>query len=467
MSFVALVSVLMVAACRGADEVFWQELSFRSTFPGITGSQISGAWEPLPMLVAAGKQSLASLAPQRGCVLALSADGGLFGAARVKAGNGTDGGGDFDLASLSSPFFPWRPVGNVGEPAQRLIRAPGQDAVYVLTVSNIVKVTFAEGGTDACGIIEATARIIATDTIAVADATGLTAAPAFGSLFFGTAAGVFEVDVVEGSLRPVPRAGGGGCTALLFVPAWSVLVVGGSDAVRFLTFDPATGLVTHASHEWVGGNVDSVPLDLAYDPTGGAAGEAGGHVWLVEAVAAHRYSRNGRWDRFGFHQGAPMQNLSSVACHGGAVFIGSAVFGVSRLVNAVPAQNDGPDDEAYNGGDRLHPDPWNWAYYFGPRYLPGNAVWALFAEDDVVANGTQQDASAFVVTDSGLTYLNLRPWTLATKAAAFWSFEEPRHNRYGLSAWCDLDAFGDLSSYQPSCSDNDGVFTMLTLAMVH
>ena len=152
-------------------------------------------------------------------------------------------------------------------------------------------------------------------------------------------------------------------------------------------------------------------------------------------MTAHRLSANGIWDRFGYKQRAPIDDISSIAVHRGVVWVGSASKGVVRLLNAdvqtTPATTNG--------------DPWAWLYYGGARYLPSNNVSALFCEPGA-ADG--DDASVFAVTAAGLSLLHVRSWTLAQKATVMQTFQEPRHDRYGLSSSCDMRAFGDLSPAQ-------------------
>jgi hypothetical protein len=68
----------------------------------------------------------------------------------------------------------------------------------------------------------------------------------------------------------------------------------------------------------------------------------------------------------------------------------------------------------------------------------------------------------FAVTASGLTLLKVRQWTLDQKAAVMQSFQEPRHDRYGLSSGCDLKQLGDLTEFIQTCDDNDGLWSSMS-----
>jgi hypothetical protein len=109
-------------------------------------------------------------------------------------------------------------------------------------------------------------------------------------------------------------------------------------------------------------------------------------------------------------------------------------------------------------------DPWTWAYYYGPRFLPSNRVLAVVP--DIGSNGggsgggnDNAGRSVLVVTEAGLTYLRADPMTLEEKARALQTMQFPRHNRHGLIGACSLDEYGDLSTYHKTTGDNDGSST--------
>jgi hypothetical protein len=233
---------------------------------------------------------------------------------------------------------------------------------------------------------------------------------------------------------------------------------------------------------WIGGNQDFAPIDMSFD---GLTDE--GYLWTVDNITVHRRNHLGQWDRFGYRQQAPITQLSSIAVHSGVLFSGSLTSGMSRLLDTSASpymppnlhQKDGFQNgyvQLRHSSDQfrafsscialksvcgvslltLDSDGWSWLYFYGPRWLPGNVVYSIFAEP------TSDEASVFVITNQGITYLNVQKWTLAQKARAMMSFQEPRHDRHGLSSACNLNTFGDLTSYIPSCDDNDGLWSSMS-----
>lgn len=94
-------------------------------------------------------------------------------------------------------------------------------------------------------------------------------------------------------------------------------------------------------------------------------------------------------------------------------------------------------------------------YFAGRRYLP----------DDHVMN-LVPDASrgVWVRTVTGVSNLELRPLTLAQKAAYFEERIQLRHDRYGLVADTHLKVAGDVTTSQPVDNDNDGLWTAIYAA---
>jgi hypothetical protein len=91
-----------------------------------------------------------------------------------------------------------------------------------------------------------------------------------------------------------------------------------------------------------------------------------------------------------------------------------------------------------------------WRYYAGRRWLPGVHIGALVP----VGRG-----ALLAVSDSGLAVLQAEAWTLQKKAAYYQTIVSPRHDRYGYVNDCGLRDAGNLSSYVPHDSDNDGLWT--------
>ena len=94
-------------------------------------------------------------------------------------------------------------------------------------------------------------------------------------------------------------------------------------------------------------------------------------------------------------------------------------------------------------------------YFAGQRYLPDDDVQQLFPD----ATG-----GIWVRTRTGVSHLELRPMTLAQKAAHFERVVADRHDRYGLLGDSHLTTPGDLSTNQHVDNDNNGLWTSLYAA---
>ena len=94
-------------------------------------------------------------------------------------------------------------------------------------------------------------------------------------------------------------------------------------------------------------------------------------------------------------------------------------------------------------------------YFAGQRYLPDDSVLNLHPD---AAGGV------WVRTKTGVSHLELRPMTLAQKAAYFEERIRLRHDRYGLVADSHLRTPGDVSTSQPADNDNDGLWTAIYAA---
>jgi hypothetical protein len=94
--------------------------------------------------------------------------------------------------------------------------------------------------------------------------------------------------------------------------------------------------------------------------------------------------------------------------------------------------------------------PWSWLYLQGQRYLPSDRVLGL------VQARSESGQSVLAVTATGLAVLETQQWSLREKAAAFATFQYPRHDRRNLTSQVELRAYGDLSTYAKAVGDNDG-----------
>lgn len=96
-----------------------------------------------------------------------------------------------------------------------------------------------------------------------------------------------------------------------------------------------------------------------------------------------------------------------------------------------------------------------WRYFWGRRWLPGNRVY------DLVSDGNH---GAWIATDKGVAHIEARVMTLEDKALHYEAVNAARHNRYGYTTDCTLQDPEDLGSCRYQASDNDGLWTALTVA---
>jgi hypothetical protein len=160
-------------------------------------------------------------------------------------------------------------------------------------------------------------------------------------------------------------------SALLYAADWRQLFFSTQLALYTYELKGQNGAYAETAHVWIGGNLDYAPIDMTFDVQGS-------NLWLVDNITAHRLNSAGMWDRFGYKQYAPINDISSVTVHNGVVYVGSASKGMSRLINS----------DIPSGKPAANGDPWAWTYYGGARYLPNNNVTALFAEPDSVDSST-------------------------------------------------------------------------------
>jgi hypothetical protein len=88
----------------------------------------------------------------------------------------------------------------------------------------------------------------------------------------------------------------------------------------------------------------------------------------------------------------------------------------------------------------------------GQRYLPDDEVRQMLPDER---------AGMWVRTRTGVSHIELKPMSLAQKAAFFEQRIRARHDRYGLVADSQLRTAGDLSSNQMVDNDNDGLWTSI------
>ena len=91
-------------------------------------------------------------------------------------------------------------------------------------------------------------------------------------------------------------------------------------------------------------------------------------------------------------------------------------------------------------------------YFAGRRYLP---------DDEIVSLAPDAAGGIWARTRTGVAHIELRPMTLAAKAAVFERRIEERHNRYGMVASSHLRQPGEAASNEKVSSDNDGLWTAM------
>jgi len=95
-----------------------------------------------------------------------------------------------------------------------------------------------------------------------------------------------------------------------------------------------------------------------------------------------------------------------------------------------------------------------WFYFSGKRYLDDDDVLQIVA-------GTNQ---AWIRTQTGVSLIEFKPFTLEQKSKIFLKRLRERHNRYGYVADCDLLRPGDPASFRMTPNDNDGLWTSIYVA---
>ncbi len=114
-----------------------------------------------------------------------------------------------------------------------------------------------------------------------------------------------------------------------------------------------------------------------------------------------------------------------------------------------------------NGAARFDPGTTNrwdrWQYFHGRRWLQDNDVRNIFVDESGAG------AKVWIRTASGVSLIQWQPMTLEQKARIFDQRIESRHVRHGMVADCGLREPGNLASFVPSDSDNDGLWTAMYL----
>lgn len=457
-SFLALVS---------SETPFVQDVAFRSFFADQAESQVSAAWEELPFsLKATGLNEDCDFARKGKMVSTAKAfyvvDGGNLYCSSLKQPVP-------EISSLESPYNAWTVVGDTGVAgANIMVEAHGlftnststknKVGLYAATDRNVALIIL-EG--EGCGAISSVDMLIDEEaTYKWGTVNALEIAESTNSLYLATTGeGALSFSLEQGSSKKATRILGdritGTAYTLKWVEEWQTLYI--STHVALFTLRYEGGALAEDDHEWIGGVLGTVVVDLEFD-------HANQFLWLVESESLHKLNKAGIYFRYGWQQGAPMYNISTVAIvQGGQVYAGSdAGLGMSRVsataspaqVDAVAPSIDGVAADAVSTTS----DPWAWAYYYGPRYLPSNTIHSIIRDNREGAGD-----SILIATDVGLTYLRAEQMTLEQKAAALQKNQIPRHDRHGLISPVNLNEFGVLSSYHKSTNDNDGLWTGMSV----
>jgi len=157
-------------------------------------------------------------------------------------------------------------------------------------------------------------------------------------------------------------------------------------------------------------------------------------LWIAATAGLNLLRNDGVMVSYTGHQGMPIIRSAAVAI----------------------ADNE-PETGVWIGTDhgllRLRNGQWN--YYAGRRWLPDDTV------NDVAVDAY---GNIWAATDNGLSRLRFQQWTLQKKAEHYLELNRTRHDRYGLVASCTLDLPGDLRTFRPRDSSNDGLWTGMYLA---
>jgi hypothetical protein len=166
-----------------------------------------------------------------------------------------------------------------------------------------------------------------------------------------------------------------------------------------------------------------------------------GRLWIGNNVSLSRLNVDYTFDRIGPLQGLPYGNITAVVFvpgneNDGGVLGHRLYLGTTKGVAVLDIVSN------------------EFAYYYGPRWHPGDSVSAL---------GWLGNNRTIIATNGGLAALRPEIWTLAVKADHYEDMVD-RHTRDpGLVADCSLTNF---VSNTCTChtTDNDGLWTSIVLA---
>lgn len=440
--FFAVVATLLAVPtwASSKDNSFFQDVSHRSTY---LNKDPIAQWEVLPF----GELSADSTLHVQDCFIALW-EGSLYSSSRNP--NKRD-------MTLDSPYnawkkMTWEDVEKSGSKSFSLIESKTDGYSFFLLGSDGVRgVTLTN---NQCDSVDKTSAIYTSETTTWSNDAKVTTSADF--IWVANPAisvvsdpsvdyGVSQIDIADESLTFLPLDEE--VSSLNFVDVWGKLYIGSS--ARFLTYTYENKKISTKEHEWIGGVIDTAPLDMSYDKVNNA-------LWIAEKNSIHKLLPNGMFLRFGQRQGSPNAEITSVRACNGYVWVGSAV-GMARVRGDGDASTHVGFTFKNSQEEEKEKDPWAWNFYGGHRYLPDNKVTAF-----ETAEGPNDSSAVLVVCSTGLSLMDVSLWTLEEKATAVETFQNPRHDRHGLTTQVDLLTYGDVDSYRQACSDNDGLWTSMS-----
>eukprot|EP01102_Stenamoeba_stenopodia_P019004 TRINITY_DN7060_c0_g4_i2.p1 TRINITY_DN7060_c0_g4~~TRINITY_DN7060_c0_g4_i2.p1 ORF type:complete len:802 (-),score=153.57 TRINITY_DN7060_c0_g4_i2:157-2529(-) len=229
------------------------------------------------------------------------------------------------------------------------------------------------------------------------------------------------------------------------------------EAVNAVGFVPPTDVVAGTDTvlwRWLGGKdwyYFQVP-GIIDGPISTLAVDQENSLWIGNDVCINIQYANLTFERIGYEEGLVYSNISSIAMcsNSGAVWVGSSLLGAFRL------------ETVSQRGD--------WKYFFGPRWFPTTSVDVSETSGSSVSKAVCVPTTgnitevAIVATKGGISLLYYNLITLADKANILGDIMYPRHDRYGLVGGCNLQSFGNLSSWTPTTDDNNGLWSGIYLA---
>lgn len=161
-------------------------------------------------------------------------------------------------------------------------------------------------------------------------------------------------------------------------------------------------------------------------------GDQSGHVWLGTDRGAYLTDGADWWHPVDHRDGMPFVVLNCLHITANGDLWGGTPQGAWRLRNG------------------------RWRYFWGKRWLPGNAVRDIASDDR---------GRVWLATDGGVALIEEKLLTLPEKAAHYEDITQKRHSRNGWIAGCSLTVPGEPEKgHTHHASDNDGLWTAIYVA---